>query len=62
MRILICTTHVPFTRGGTETLVEGLRDALRARGHAAEIVALPFTWTPRANILRGALAWRLLDL
>ena len=62
MRILICTTQVPFTRGGTETLVEGLRDALRRQGHEAEIVALPFAWTPRANIMRGALAWRLLDL
>lgn len=62
MRILICTTQVPFARGGTETLVEGLRAALRAHGHEAEIVALPFAWTPRANIMRGALAWRLLDL
>lgn len=62
MRILICTTQVPFARGGAETLSEGLRDALRARGHEAEVVALPFSWTPRSDILRGALAWRLLDL
>ncbi len=62
MRILVCTTQVPFARGGTETLAEGLRDALRERGHEAEIVALPFAWTPRPNIMRGALAWRLLDL
>src|SRR5918998_521744 len=62
MRILVCTTQVPFARGGAETLSEGLRDALRERGHEAEIVALPFAWTPRPNILRGALAWRLLDL
>ena len=62
MRILVCTTQVPFARGGAETLAEGLRDALHARGHEADLVALPFAWTPRANILRGALAWRLLDL
>src|SRR5918998_3413637 len=62
MRILVCTTQVPFARGGAETLAEGLRDALRDRGHEAEIVALPFAWTPRPNIMRGALAWRLLDL
>src|SRR3712207_2133817 len=62
MRILVCTTQVPFARGGTETLSEGLRDALTQRGHEAEIVALPFAWTPRPNIMRGALAWRLLDL
>ncbi len=62
MRILICTTQVPFVRGGTETLTEALCTALRRAGHAAEVVALPFQWSPRANILRGALAWRLLDL
>lgn len=62
MRILICTTQAPFARGGTETLTESLRDALRERGHTTEIVALPFAWTPRPNILRGTLAWRLLDL
>ena len=62
MRVLVCTAQVPFARGGAETLVEGLRDALRERGHECEIVALPFSWTPRPNIMRGALAWRLLDL
>lgn len=36
--------------------------ALCAAGHDAEIVALPFQWAPRAHIMRGALAWRLLDL
>ncbi|HZG69236.1 MAG TPA: glycosyltransferase family 1 protein, partial [Herpetosiphonaceae bacterium] len=62
MRVLVCTAQVPFARGGAETLVEGLRDALRERGHECEIVTLPFSWTPRPNIMRGALAWRLLDL
>ncbi len=62
LRILVCTTQVPFARGGSELLAEGLRDALRARGHEADLVALPFSWTPRPNIMRGALAWRLLDL
>lgn len=62
MRILVCTTQVPFARGGAELLSEGLRDALVAQGHEAEIVALPFAWTPRPNLLKSALAWRLLDL
>ena len=62
MRILICTAQIPFARGGAELLSEGLRDALHAHGHEAEIVALPFVWTPRPNILKSALAWRLLDL
>jgi glycosyltransferase involved in cell wall biosynthesis len=61
-RILICATQVPFTRGGAELLVEGLRDALRERGHQADVVSLPFAWQPHDLIGRSALAWRLLDL
>jgi glycosyltransferase involved in cell wall biosynthesis len=61
-RILICATQVPFVRGGAELLVEGLRDALRQRGHLADIVSLPFAWQPHDLIGRSALAWRLLDL
>ena len=62
MRILVCSTQVPFARGGSERLTESLCLALQRAGHAAEAVALPFRWTPRPHILRGALAWRLLDL
>jgi len=60
--ILICTTQVPFTTGGAESHVEGLRRALVAAGYKAEIVALPFKWYPPGEIMRGAMAWRLLDL
>jgi glycosyltransferase involved in cell wall biosynthesis len=61
-RILICATQVPFARGGAELLVEGLRDALRERGHTVDVVSLPFAWQPHELIGRTALAWRLLDL
>lgn len=60
--ILICTTQVPFTTGGAESHVEGLRRALIAAGYKAEIVALPFKWYPPTEIMRGAMAWRMLDL
>lgn len=60
--ILICTTQVPFTSGGAESHVEGLKRAFQAAGYQAEIVALPFKWYPPTEIMRGALAWRLLDL
>jgi glycosyltransferase involved in cell wall biosynthesis len=62
MRILICTTQVPFTTGGAESHVEGLRHALIEAGHRAETVALPFKWYPPTEIMRSAMAWRLLDL
>jgi glycosyltransferase involved in cell wall biosynthesis len=60
--ILICTTQVPFTTGGAEAHVEGLRRALISAGYQAEIVALPFKWYPPDEIMRGAMAWRMLDL
>lgn len=60
--ILICSTQVPFVRGGAELLVEGLRDALRERGHIVDVVSLPFAWQPHERIGPSALAWRLLDL
>src|SRR5215813_11681877 len=60
--ILIATTQVPFTTGGAELHVDGLRRALIERGYNAEVVALPFKWYPPTEIMRGAMAWRLLDL
>src|SRR5947207_7828998 len=60
--ILICTTQVPFTTGGAESHVDGLRRALIEAGYKAEVVALPFKWYPPAEIMRGAMAWRMLDL
>lgn len=60
--ILICTTQVPFTSGGAESHVAGLQKALQVAGYQAEVVALPFKWYPPSEIMRAALAWRLLDL
>ena len=62
MNILICTTHVPFTSGGGELHVANLRQAFVEAGHHAEISAVPFKWYPPEEIMRGALAWRLLDV
>lgn len=60
--ILICTTQVPFTTGGAESHVEGLKRAFIAAGFNAEVAALPFKWYPPVEIMRGSLAWRLLDV
>lgn len=62
MRIIICTAQVPFVRGGAELLVEGLRDALRNRGHVVDIVSLPYRWQPHQHLLDSILAWRMIDL
>ena len=62
MRIVIATVQVPFVRGGAEILAEGLREALDAQGHEAEIVTIPFQWSPPERILDHMLICRLLDL
>jgi len=62
MRIAICTMQVPFQRGGAELLVESLQRELIARGHQAEIIQMPLDWQHKAGLLKGYLAWRMLDL
>ncbi|GIV98494.1 MAG: glycosyl transferase family 1 [Herpetosiphonaceae bacterium] len=61
-RILICAAQVPFSRGGAEGLVEGLRCALHEAGYIVDVVALPYTWSPHRELLSSLLAWRMLDL
>lgn len=61
-RILLANSQVPFARGGAELLVDGLAAALVERGHTVDRVALPFSLSSRAQLVRSALAWRLLDL
>jgi hypothetical protein len=56
MRVVVATAQVPFIRGGAEILAEGLRHALRAQGHEAEIVAIPFKWYPPERVLEQVLA------
>ncbi|HYX29327.1 MAG TPA: glycosyltransferase family 4 protein [Pyrinomonadaceae bacterium] len=62
MNILICTAQVPFVSGGAEVHVENLRRALVKAGHVADVVSLPFKWYPPREIIRSALAWRMLDV
>jgi glycosyltransferase involved in cell wall biosynthesis len=62
MRIAVCAPQVPFVRGGAELMADDLVDALRARGHEAELVSIPFKWYPGTRVLDQAFLWRLVDL
>ena len=57
MRILIATVQVPFISGGAELQTLGLRHALQEAGHAAEIVTLPFRFSPPTAVLQAMDAW-----
>ena len=62
MRIAVCRPQVPFARGGVEIFTDALVSELRARGHEADLVTVPFKWYPGARVLTQAFLWRLLDL
>ncbi len=62
MRIAVCRPQVVFARGGVEIFTDELVSELRARGHEADLVTVPFKWYPGARVLTQAFLWRLLDL
>ncbi len=62
MRVAIATAQVPFVRGGAELLAENLLQAVRAAGHEAEIVAIPFKWYPASRIPEHMLAAQLMQV
>jgi glycosyltransferase involved in cell wall biosynthesis len=62
MRIAVCRPQVPFARGGAEIFTDTLVGELRARGHDADLVTMPFKWYPGARVLTQAFLWRLADL
>jgi glycosyltransferase involved in cell wall biosynthesis len=62
MRIAVCRPQVPFARGGAEIFADDLAAELRARGHDADVVSIPFKWYPGERVLTQALLWRLADL
>jgi glycosyltransferase involved in cell wall biosynthesis len=62
MRVVVAAPQVPFVRGGAELMADDLVAALRARGHEAELVTMPFKWYPGTRVLDQAFLWRLADL
>jgi glycosyltransferase involved in cell wall biosynthesis len=62
VRIIIATVQIPFVSGGAESHAEGLKSALIAEGHEADIVAVPFNPAVPERIPDQMLACRLLDV
>ena len=60
--VLVCAAQAPFVTGGAEILVRELVSHLVRRGFRADVVALPFHAHPPSELVRQALAWRLLEL
>jgi glycosyltransferase involved in cell wall biosynthesis len=60
--VLVCGVQAPFITGGAEILVSELRVHLEHRGFRVDVANVPFKWYPVSEIVRQALAWRLLDV
>ena len=60
--VLVCGVQAPFITGGAEILVSELRLNLEQRGFRVDVANVPFKWYPVSEIVRQALAWRLLDV
>ena len=60
--VLICSVQAPFITGGAEILVRELHQNLERRGFRVDVANVPFKWYPVSEIVRQALAWRLLDV
>jgi len=60
--VLICAAQAPFVTGGAEVLVRELAAQLARRGFRVDVVAVPFHAYPPSEVVRQALAWRLLEL
>lgn len=60
--VLVCAVQAPFIVGGAEILVGDLCKNLTRRGFKADVANVPFKWYPVSELVRQALAWRLLDL
>ena len=60
--VLVCAAQAPFVTGGAEILVRELTAHLTRRGFRTDVVSVPFHGHPPSEIVRQALAWRLLEL
>jgi glycosyltransferase involved in cell wall biosynthesis len=60
--ILVCAAQAPYVTGGAEVLVRELAEQLARRGFRTDVVSVPFHGHPPAEIVRQAIAWRLLEL
>lgn len=62
MRIGIATVQVPFIHGGAERHSASLCAALRAHGHEAAEIQVPFKWYPTRTLVDHVLAAKLIDV
>src|SRR5438093_7854369 len=58
----VCSVQIPFVRGGAEYFADNLCSRLASRSWEVERIQLPFQSLPIEEVLKGCLAWRLLNV
>lgn len=62
MRVAILGVQIPFSTGGAEILVDGLRREIERAGHVVDVLTLPFNDVDHVALLASCAAWRSLSL
>lgn len=60
--IAVCSTQVPFRRGGAEEQARSLVNQLQKRGFEVDLIRIPFKWYPISQLFNSIKVWQLLDL
>lgn len=61
MKIALCSSYVPFVKGGARNIVEWLQDEFRAHGHQVELIYLPQVDAPKI-VMSQMMSYRWVDL
>jgi len=61
MKVALFVSATPFVRGGTELLIDELKQQLEERGHKAKLFRLPFTYEFETGMFLNALSAQLLN-
>lgn len=61
-KVCVCSVQVPFVRGGAEYFTDNLVTQLSARSYQVDRIQLPLQTLPIEEVVKGCLAWRLLNV
>ena len=62
MNVLVASTQWPYMSGGAEVLAAALVENLKANGHRAELIQLPFFSRPVSNVVSSIQAARMMEI
>ncbi len=60
--IIIAGVKIPYVTGGQEALVKSLASELSKAGHLVDIVEIPFSVSPKADIPKQLAMWRSINM